>query len=85
MDEKQNNQKKIVEPSILSGFMELLPKEQMILYMKFQTLLLRQSQIRQPFFLPIFVYKFQSKQKAAVEASPATAANYFLKGILPLD
>lgn len=31
MDEKQNNQKKIVEPSILSGFMELLPKEQMIL------------------------------------------------------
>ena len=31
MDEKQNNQKKIVDPSILSGFMELLPKEQMIL------------------------------------------------------
>lgn len=31
MSENQNNQKKIVEPSILSGFMELLPKEQMIL------------------------------------------------------
>ena len=31
MEDKQNNQKKIVEPSILSGFMELLPKEQMIL------------------------------------------------------
>ena len=31
MSEKQNNQRKIVEPSILSGFMELLPKEQMVL------------------------------------------------------
>lgn len=31
MDEIQNNQKRIVEPSILSGFMELLPKEQMIM------------------------------------------------------
>lgn len=31
MSEKQSNQRKIVEPSILSGFMELLPKEQMVL------------------------------------------------------
>ena len=31
MSENQNNQRKIVEPSILSGFMELLPKEQMIM------------------------------------------------------
>ena len=31
MSEKQSDQRKIVEPSILSGFMELLPKEQMVL------------------------------------------------------